>query len=122
MAGYDVICPQCRESYHETTDTYTPDTLAEPHMVRLKKRYQEQGWSTFSPHAYGYGCMECPDCGAAYAPSGHLTVVARLDEKENQEHQSPPAEEEALPAKKADADPTGKPLVVKKPGSRRRRG
>ncbi len=105
MAGYDVICPQCRESYHETTDTYTPDTLAEPHMVRLKKRYQEQGWSTFSPHAYGYGCMECPDCGAAYAPSGHLTVVAR------------PVEQETIPPVKENPRQVPvKPSREKKPG------
>lgn len=70
----DVICPQCRESYHETTDTWTAETTAEPHMVRLKDKYQEQAWSTFSPHDYGYGCMECPGCGAAYAPNGYLML------------------------------------------------
>ena len=71
----DVVCPGCRERYHETTDTYDPEALAEPHMTRLKERYASIGWESYSPHAYGYGCMECPGCGAPYAPSGSLIIA-----------------------------------------------
>lgn len=73
----DVVCPGCRERYHETTDTFDPEALAEPHMTRLKEQYASIGWESYSPHAYGYGCMECPGCGAPYAPSGKLITAAQ---------------------------------------------
>ena len=75
----DIICPSCRQSFHETTDTYDPAVSAQPHMARLKDVYVAAGWTTFSPYDYGYGCMECPGCGAPYAPEGTLDVRAHDD-------------------------------------------
>lgn len=68
----DIVCPGCRGIFHETTETFDPEAYAEPHMAVLKQKYQEYQWGTFSKHMSGYGCMECPSCGAMYAPSGRL--------------------------------------------------
>lgn len=71
----DVICPGCGQSYHETTDVYDPDKYANAAMLRLKQRYREWGWEEMiaDPHS-GYGCLVCPDCGGALAPSGKLRI------------------------------------------------
>ena len=71
----DIICPGCGQSYHQTTDAYNPDTDANPAMIQLKEPWAGYGWDDLGkdPSA-GYGCLVCPDCGTALAPSGKLRV------------------------------------------------
>jgi hypothetical protein len=71
----DVICPGCGQSYHGTTSSYSPDKDANPAMIQLKEPWLGWGWDDLGkdPSA-GYGCLVCPDCGSALAPSGTLTV------------------------------------------------
>ena len=73
--GHDVICPGCRESYHETTKTYKPNRDANAGMLELKAIYKSYGWDepVRDPTA-GYGIRICPDCEAPLAPSGRLEV------------------------------------------------
>ena len=72
---FDVICPGCGQSYHTTTDQYDPEIDANPAMLELKPRYVSYGWESLpSDPTMGYGCIECPDCGSALAPSGRMTV------------------------------------------------
>ncbi len=71
----DVKCPGCRQSFHETTDKYTPDTVANPSMLTLKSKYIEWGWENVPMDATaGFGCLECPECGYPLAPEGKLLV------------------------------------------------
>ncbi|WP_289020396.1 hypothetical protein [Desulfobacter postgatei] len=74
-SGKDVICPGCGLSHHQTTEDYNPDKNANLSMLRLKKKYRAWGWEEMprDPHS-GYGCLVCPECGAALAPSGKLRV------------------------------------------------
>lgn len=71
----NVICPQCGQSFHSTTDKYDPDRFANPAMIQLKEPYRSWGWEELpkDPSA-GYGILVCPDCGGALAPSGKLRV------------------------------------------------
>ena len=73
--GHDVICPGCRESYHETTASYYPEKDANAGMLELKDIYKSYGWDepVRDPTA-GYGILICPDCEAPLAPSGRLEV------------------------------------------------
>jgi len=70
----NVICPECRGRYHETTDKFDPEALADGSMFRLKQPYADWGWQTFSREPQGYGVLECPNCGAPYAPGGHVLI------------------------------------------------
>ena len=71
----DVICPGCGQSYHETTTAYRPDRFANPSMLKLKEPWKGWGWEDLgSDPSMGYGCLVCPDCGTALAPSGTLRV------------------------------------------------
>lgn len=80
--GHDVICPGCRESYHETTDSYNPNKDANAGMLKLKDEYISYGWDQPPPDpTAGYGLLECPQCLAPLAPSGRLEVR----ERENQD-------------------------------------
>ena len=73
--GHDVICPGCRESYHETTRKYKPNRDAHAGMLELKAIYKSYGWDepVRDPTA-GYGILICPNCEAPLAPSGRLEV------------------------------------------------
>lgn len=76
--GHDVICPGCRESYHETTRTYNPNRDANAGMLKLKAIYKSYGWDEPVPDpTAGYGILECPNCSAPLAPSGRLEVRER---------------------------------------------
>lgn len=74
-SGLDVQCPSCGQSYHSTTEHYNPDIDANPSMLELKEPYKSWGWTQFgNDPGMGYGCLECPDCGAALSPSGTLRI------------------------------------------------
>lgn len=71
----DVVCPQCRGVFHETTETYDPERVPNTSMCRLKEPYHSWGWEDFySAPGEGSGNMECPGCGAPY-----VTVNMRLE-------------------------------------------
>lgn len=71
----DVLCPQCGQCHHHTTDAFDPDRTASPDMLKLKEPYATWGWEPPPPDASaGYGCLVCPECGGALAPSGKLRV------------------------------------------------
>ena len=76
--GYDLICPQCRESFHETTKSFDSEKDANSGMFKLKRQYtaaEGNQWDGFPPDpTAGYGFLECPQCGAQYAPSGRVEV------------------------------------------------
>ena len=76
--GHEVICPGCRESYHETTKSYKPNRDANAGMLKLKDIYISYGWDQPPPDpTAGYGFLECPNCSAPLAPSGRLEVRER---------------------------------------------
>jgi len=69
----DIICPGCGQSYHKTTELFDPDKDANPAMLQLKEPWLGWGWEAPpSDPTMGYGCLVCPDCGAALAPNGRL--------------------------------------------------
>jgi len=71
----DVICPGCGECYHETTKSFKSGIDANAGMIRLKEPWKSYGWTEPPPDpTAGYGFLECPQCGAQLAPSGHLMV------------------------------------------------
>ena len=82
---FDVICPMCRESYHETTDSfklfhYLQLLDVNAGMLKLKDEYKSYGWDEPPPDPTGgYGLLECPGCSGMLAPSGHFIV--RLQEE-----------------------------------------
>lgn len=76
FSGLDVQCPGCGQVFFETTDQYNPDTDTNPAMINMKEPWKSYGWEAFLYDATaGYGCMVCPECGAALAPSGKLKVI-----------------------------------------------
>jgi hypothetical protein len=78
VVAADVICPGCGQSYHETTPAYDPDQPANPAMLDLKEPWKGWGWDDLGKEpSMGYGCLVCPDCGSALAPSGNLKLSQR---------------------------------------------
>jgi hypothetical protein len=75
-AEFNIICPGCGQSYHKTTNAYDPEVDANPAMIQLKEPWLGYGWDDLGKEpSMGYGCLVCPDCGTALAPSGKLRVV-----------------------------------------------
>ena len=74
--GSNVLCPGCGQVYFRTTSEYTSEKNANPAMIQLKEPWKGWGWDEL-PHdaTMGYGCLVCPDCGSALAPSGKLSVI-----------------------------------------------
>jgi len=71
----EVQCPGCGICYFNLTSKYNSQIDANPAMLDLKQKYKDYGWSQLGKDpSQGYGCLECPDCGAALAPSGKLRV------------------------------------------------
>jgi len=71
----EVQCPGCGQFYFNLTKEYDSQINANPAMIDLKQKYKDYGWAQLGKDpSQGYGCMECPDCGTALAPSGTLRV------------------------------------------------
>lgn len=71
----NVLCPNCGESYHETTDAYSPGVPTTGNMLRLKKDYSDNGWTSFPEHeGMKFGDLECPGCGGQYSVDGRVRV------------------------------------------------
>lgn len=67
----DVICPQCGERYHETTDDFVFGSVATGNMFRLKQFYVDNGWDSFPQlDVISFGDLECPGCGGSYVTIG----------------------------------------------------
>jgi len=75
----DVICPQCRGVFYETTEHYDPARVPNTSMVRLKEPYRSWGWQDVNtpPPGDGPGHMECPGCGAALVTVGMQLIAAQ---------------------------------------------
>lgn len=72
--GFEVVCPQCRGRFHQTTDKFDNTVAVTGDMLTLKDKYGAKGfnWGTF-PESSGMraGDLECPQCGALYCQGGH---------------------------------------------------
>ena len=90
MKGLSVVCPGCKQVFHETTDAFDPHRPANGAMVRLLDPWRKWGWCAFGndglspeiaekPSTY-WSMMECPGCCAPLAPGGRLTVVGDEDQ------------------------------------------
>ena len=74
-AAHEVVCPGCGGSFHDVTNVYDPEKFANPAMINLKSKYRGWGWDELpQDSSMGYGCLVCPECGTALAPSGKLRV------------------------------------------------
>jgi hypothetical protein len=75
--GY-VVCPSCKGLFFAVTRQYRKHKAAHPGMIQMLRRYRDFGWEEPPKDiTAGFGCLECPQCGAALAPSGRLTVVKK---------------------------------------------
>jgi Zn-finger nucleic acid-binding protein len=65
---YDIICPHCGGSYHETTDEFSSEEVAKGSMFRLKSPYRdEHSWQSFPEDPdVRFADLECPWCGGCY--------------------------------------------------------
>lgn len=75
FSGYDVFCPSCGLSHYTTTEVFDPDVDVNPAMIDMKPQYKEWGWEQLpKDSSMGYGCITCPECAMALAPSGRVRV------------------------------------------------
>lgn len=81
MRKFDVYCPSCKQSYHETTKLFKRDEKPNGSMFRLKEEFKTSQWSAFPEEAYIVGGrLECPGCGVLYV--GHEgELIAKLVEQ-----------------------------------------
>jgi len=120
--GFDVVCPQCRGRFHETTEFFDNRKPANGTMFGLKKRYGINGynWSTFSQNAgMRAGDLECPQCGTLYCNGGFYiksldptpgfvpTVIAPEEPEEVAKPKPVPEEKEIAEPEKAKKVPGG---------------
>lgn len=86
---YDVICPSCNESFHETTEEYLPDVSPNGKMFRLKDKYRENGWLSFVEDESSVGDeLYCPECGGQYreGPEGRVRVLGHPAETDGHDY------------------------------------
>ena len=85
--GKDVICPQCKGAYYETTKHFDSGRLPNTSMARLKEPYRSWGWEDFNapPPGDGPGSMNCPNCGAAYVTAA-LELTVQPQKKGNRQN------------------------------------
>ncbi len=75
LSDLNIMCPSCGQSFYTTTELFDPDKDANPAMIELKQKYKDWGWEQIpQDKSMGYGCIVCPECGGAMAPSGKLRV------------------------------------------------
>jgi len=79
MKKYDVICPMCCGTFHETTAQFDHDRMAHGAMFEAKQHVKDAAWSVFPPYEStdAADCV-CPGCGAQYCDS--MGRVIRLQE------------------------------------------
>ena len=79
MKKYDVICPMCCGTFHETTALFNPDRMAHGAMFDAKQHVKDAAWSVFPPYEStdAADCV-CPGCGADYCDG--VGRVIRLQE------------------------------------------
>lgn len=74
--GYEIVCPQCGESCHETTRHFNPNKEADGIMLQNKREFtaaHDQAWDE-PMQGGGSGPLVCLMCDGALAPSGNLLV------------------------------------------------
>jgi hypothetical protein len=78
--GYEVVCPNCRDVFHETTEFFTEEKPANGTMFRLLRPFGPLGanWSSF-PNDADVVCeaLECPGCGCSYTGGGTRVKVRK---------------------------------------------
>ena len=81
-----IRCPNCVQSFHETTEKFNPDVRPNGSMVRLRQPWRGWGWSPFGgedgrdirfaeSEATLCSDLRCPGCGSPLAPGGRLTII-----------------------------------------------
>jgi hypothetical protein len=70
MKKYDISCPMCCGTFHETTEHYTNKTMANGSMLTALQHIRDAGWSTFPEYdSTDAADLVCPSCGAQYCDS-----------------------------------------------------
>lgn len=70
MKKYNVQCPVCCGSFHETTNRFQKDRPARGDMFTLRREQKEAAWSAFPEYdTTEYADICCPSCGAGYLDS-----------------------------------------------------
>lgn len=75
-----VICPGCKQSYHETTDQFDPDIT--PHGAMFMYTGQKTFWHFRESKNTPPGELECPGCGVLYTKG--VKFIAQLEDVQNQ--------------------------------------
>jgi hypothetical protein len=79
MKKYDVQCPHCCGTFHETTPFFKLGVPVKGHMLTSKPHVKDAAWSTFPEYdSTEYQDIICPSCSQAYLNS--LGMVIRLVE------------------------------------------
>lgn len=79
MKKYDVQCPFCNGTFHETNGRFDPNKPAKGNMFETKQHVKDAGWSTFPPYdSTEYQNLVCPSCDQPYVDS--MGRVVRLKE------------------------------------------
>lgn len=80
----DVICPNCSESWLETTNTFNPYKTINAAMFRLKKQYRDEGQGFCGVHSDSITdsieghAVQYPCCGA-FMCDGNFKFVGRIE-------------------------------------------
>ena len=82
--GLKVKCPNCKQTYHVTTDKFNPIVLPTGGMVKLLKKYIKLKWSAFANgmqanDATNYAGMRCPSCQGALCVKNRLVIIPNLN-------------------------------------------
>lgn len=78
MQKYDVQCPSCCGTFHETRRNFDNTVPAHGAMFKLKDGPKKHGWSSFPEYdTTEYYDVCCPSCGAGYLD--HNGRVIRLN-------------------------------------------
>ena len=79
MKKYDVQCPFCNGTFHETNGRFDTNKPAKGNMFETKQHVKDAGWSTFPPYeSTEYQNLVCPSCDQPYVDS--MGRVIRLRE------------------------------------------
>jgi len=104
-----VKCPSCGGIYHETTEKFDPDRVANGSMFRLTYPFGAYGkgarnWTSFPQDpAIRFADLECPNCGSCYVDaSGRIKKLVKIEEEsDEQKTQEGPSQTGAQKKKRA---------------------
>ena len=79
MKKYEIQCPFCNGTFHETNGRFDINKPAKGNMFETKQHVKDAGWSTFPPYdSTEYQNIVCPSCDQPYVDS--MGRVIRLRE------------------------------------------